>query len=145
MRLGANTWAGLACVVVPGVIPVPMQGTPLQVAGINGATGRRRPRALTGGEDLVVGYGAGRHDDAGDRLFRRNREGAAVRTRKGVAHLRDAIAAGRARGAAEFHRFGVGVGIGEVRDGLTGEKPAQCAVGESEAREQAVAAGLLGA
>src|SRR5215472_3781328 len=37
--LGANVWAGLACVVVPVVIPVPVQGTPLQIAGINGANG----------------------------------------------------------------------------------------------------------
>jgi len=47
--VGANVWAGLAWAVVPGVIPVPVQGTPLQIPGtltpptvlngINGANG----------------------------------------------------------------------------------------------------------
>src|SRR5207245_9227116 len=69
--------------------------------------------------------------------------GAAPRTHKRVAHLRDASAAGRAHGSAEIHLFSVGVGVGEVRDSLAAKEPAQRAVGESEARKQAVAPVLL--
>ncbi len=44
--MGALVWAGLACVVVPVVIPVPVQGTPLQIAGISGAVGLVAPNGL---------------------------------------------------------------------------------------------------
>ena len=44
--MGALVWFGLACVVVPVVIPVPVQGWPLQVAGISGATGPDWPNGL---------------------------------------------------------------------------------------------------
>ena len=105
-----------------------------------------RPRAGAAWERADVrirGYDPGRRQHGGERLFRRHRESAAVRSRKGVAHLRDALAAGRAHRAAEFQRFGVGVGIGEVRESLAAEEAAQRAVGVSEARDQAVAASLL--
>src|SRR5215469_8422162 len=88
-------------------------------------------------------YDPGRSLHGGKRLFRRYRPGTAPRPYNRIAHLWDALAAGRAHRAAEFHRFGVGIGIGEVREGLAGEEAAQRAVGESETRDQAVAARML--
>src|SRR5580704_3359827 len=102
----------------------------------------RRDERRPGGVD-VLSQGAGRRFDGDGRVFRRHRPGAAKRAREGIANLRDAHAAGRSHRAAELHRFGVGIGIGEVRDRLAAEEPAQRAVGESEAWDQAVAAGLL--
>ena len=76
-------------------------------------------------------------------MFRRYGPGAPPRAYNRIAHLWDALAAGRTHGAAEFHRFGVGIGIGEVGEGLAGEEAAQRAVSESETRDQAVAARML--
>ena len=112
---------------------------PLQIAGIVFVPGPPGSAVVFVSDDKMPAGGHG----AGPRCFRRHRPGAAPRTRKGVAHLRDALAAGRAHRTAEFHRFGIGVGVGEVRESLAGEEPAQRAVGESETRYQAVAAGLL--
>src|SRR5215469_8566523 len=91
----------------------------------------------------VISQDAARRLHGDGRLFGRYRESAAPRARQRIAHLRDALAAGRTHRTAEFHRFGVGVRIGEVRDSLAAEEPAQGAVGKSETRDQTVAAALL--